>query len=63
MSNIKFYHVGYTTVVTTSPRDLERENEVGTTEVIDYKVADVVNKLRELGPYKYLSQRAVTQPC
>jgi NADPH:quinone reductase-like Zn-dependent oxidoreductase len=56
MSNIKFYHVGYTTVVTTSPRDLEREKEVGTTEVIDFKVADVVDKLRELGPYKYLSQ-------
>jgi hypothetical protein len=61
MSNIKFYHVGYTTVVTTSARDLEPRKEIGTTEVIDCKVADVVDKLRELGPYQYLSQRAVRQ--
>jgi NADPH:quinone reductase-like Zn-dependent oxidoreductase len=33
---------------------LERQKKLGATEVIDYKAADVVDKLRKVGPYKYL---------
>jgi hypothetical protein len=33
---------------------LERQKKLGATRVSDYKAADVVDKLREPGPYKYL---------
>jgi NADPH:quinone reductase-like Zn-dependent oxidoreductase len=33
---------------------LERQKMLGATEVIDYNAADVVDKLREVGPYKFL---------
>ncbi|KAH7066866.1 chaperonin 10-like protein [Paraphoma chrysanthemicola] len=46
--------VGHTVVVTASPRDVERQKRIGASEVVDYKSADVVERLRELGPYKYL---------
>jgi hypothetical protein len=49
MSSIRFYQVRYTVVVTTSPRDLERQMEVGATEFIAYKSADMVVKLYKLG--------------
>ena len=54
MCKTNLYQVGYTVVVTASPRDFERQKKLGATEVIDYKAADVVGKLRELGPFKYL---------
>jgi hypothetical protein len=54
MPHIKFYQVGYTVVVTTSPTYFERQKDVGATEVIGYKAADMVDKLRELGAYKHL---------
>jgi hypothetical protein len=54
MSNINFYQVGYTVVVTNSPRDLERQKELRATEVIAYKVAVIVDKLCELGAYRHL---------
>jgi NADPH:quinone reductase-like Zn-dependent oxidoreductase len=41
-------------IVTASPRDTDRQKRLGATEVIDYKSADVVEQLREHGPYKYL---------
>jgi NADPH:quinone reductase-like Zn-dependent oxidoreductase len=41
-------------VVTASPRDAERQKRLGAAEVIDYKDPDVVNRLRALGPYRYL---------
>lgn len=50
----KLYQVGYRVVVTASPRDIERQVKLGATEVVDYKDADAVAKLRSLGPYKYL---------
>ncbi|KAE8867256.1 hypothetical protein PTNB73_05350 [Pyrenophora teres f. teres] len=46
--------VGYTVVVTASPRDNERQQKLGATHVVDYRAADVVDKLRQLGPYNYL---------
>ncbi|KAF2864919.1 chaperonin 10-like protein [Massariosphaeria phaeospora] len=46
--------VGHTIVVTASPHDVERQKKLGAFEVVDYKAADVVGRLRELGPYKYL---------
>jgi NADPH:quinone reductase-like Zn-dependent oxidoreductase len=46
--------VGYTVVVTASLRDIDRQKRIGASEVIDYKSAGVVEKLREHGPYKYL---------
>lgn len=61
--------VGYTVVVTASARDVERQKSLGASEVIDYKAPDAVDRLRELGPYKYLftgsgdpaSQKALAQ--
>ncbi|KAI2480255.1 oxidoreductase domain containing protein [Pyrenophora tritici-repentis] len=46
--------VGYTVVVTASSRDNERQQKLGVTHVVDYRAADVVDKLRQLGPYRYL---------
>ncbi|KAH7406748.1 oxidoreductase domain-containing protein [Phaeosphaeria sp. MPI-PUGE-AT-0046c] len=46
--------VGYTVVVTASPRDIERQKRLGAAAVIDYKSADVVEQLRQQGPFKYL---------
>ncbi|KAF2119992.1 oxidoreductase domain-containing protein [Lophiotrema nucula] len=46
--------VGYTVIVTASPKDIERQKQLGASEVIDYKAADVVDQLRTMGPYKYL---------
>ncbi|KAF2683556.1 oxidoreductase domain-containing protein [Lentithecium fluviatile CBS 122367] len=46
--------VGHTVVATASPRDVERQKRLGATEVVDYKAADAVDRLRQLGPYKYL---------
>ncbi|RMZ70799.1 alcohol dehydrogenase [Pyrenophora seminiperda CCB06] len=46
--------VGFTVVTTASPRDNERQQKLGATHVVDYRAADVVDKLRQLGPYKYL---------
>lgn len=54
MTRFNFCQVGYTVVVTASPRDNERQQKLGTTHVVDYRAADVVGKLRQLGPYKYL---------
>jgi NADPH:quinone reductase-like Zn-dependent oxidoreductase len=48
------YQVGYTVVVTASVRDVDRQKGLGASDVIDYKAADAVERLRELGPYKYL---------
>ncbi|RAR09013.1 oxidoreductase domain containing protein [Stemphylium lycopersici] len=45
---------GYTIVVTASPRDVERQMKLGATAVVNYRDADVVDKLRRLGPYKYI---------
>ncbi|KAF2828204.1 GroES-like protein [Ophiobolus disseminans] len=47
-------HVGYTVVVTASPRDIERQKRLGASQVIDYRSADVVEDLRKSGPYKYM---------
>jgi len=46
--------VGHTVVVTASPRDSERQKKRGASAVIDYKAADAVEQLRDLGPFKYL---------
>lgn len=46
--------VGHTVVVTASPRDIERQIRNGASEVIDYKAADVVDRLRQSGPYQYM---------
>lgn len=46
--------VGHNVHVTASPRDIERQKRLGATEVIDYKSADAIDRLRDLGPYKYL---------
>ncbi|KAF2261780.1 GroES-like protein [Lojkania enalia] len=46
--------VGYTVIVTASPRDVERQKALGASEVIDYKAPDAVDRLRAWGPYKYL---------
>jgi NADPH:quinone reductase-like Zn-dependent oxidoreductase len=46
--------VGHTVVVTASSRDSERQKRLGASEVIDYKAADAVDRLRQLGPYSYL---------
>ncbi|PVI00145.1 putative alcohol dehydrogenase [Periconia macrospinosa] len=46
--------VGHTVVVTASPRDSERQKKLGASAVIDYKASDAVEKLRDLGPFKYL---------
>ncbi|KAH8728143.1 oxidoreductase domain-containing protein [Phaeosphaeriaceae sp. PMI808] len=46
--------VGYTVVVTASARDVERQKRLGASEVVDYKLVDVVEQLRKHGPYKYL---------
>jgi NADPH:quinone reductase-like Zn-dependent oxidoreductase len=40
--------------VTASARDVGRQTGLGASEVIDYKAQDVVDRLRALGPYKYL---------
>jgi NADPH:quinone reductase-like Zn-dependent oxidoreductase len=54
MCKTNVYQVEYTVVVTASPRDFERQKKLGATDVIDYKAADVVDKLRELRPFKHL---------
>jgi len=46
--------VGYTVIVTASPRDTERKKSIGASEVLDYKAPDTLERLRALGPYKYL---------
>ncbi|KAF2034052.1 GroES-like protein [Setomelanomma holmii] len=46
--------VGHTVIVTASPRDIDRQKRIGASAVIDYKSTDVVERLRENGPYKYL---------
>lgn len=43
-----------TVVVTASPRDVERQMQLGASEVVNYRDADIVDKLRKSGPYKYL---------
>jgi len=48
------FQVGHTIVATASPRDTERQKTLGATEVIDYKAADAVDRLRRLGPFKYI---------
>jgi NADPH:quinone reductase-like Zn-dependent oxidoreductase len=40
--------------VTASPRDTDRQKRLGAESVFDYKSADVVEQLRQHGPYKYL---------
>lgn len=40
--------------MTASPRDIERQKRLGAAAVIDYKSADVVEQLRQQGPFKYL---------
>jgi NADPH:quinone reductase-like Zn-dependent oxidoreductase len=60
--------VGLTVVVTASPMDSDRQKRLGAATVIDYKSTDVVEHLRQHGPYEYLftasgdvaSQRALT---
>lgn len=52
--SINTFQVGHTVVVTASPRDFERQKRLGASEMIDYKAADAVDRLRQLGPYKYL---------
>ena len=54
MTKFNFYQVGHTVVVTASPRDNERQQKLGAKHVVDYRAADVIDKLRQLGPYKYL---------
>ncbi|ORY13420.1 oxidoreductase domain-containing protein [Clohesyomyces aquaticus] len=46
--------VGYELVVTASAKDVDRQKRLGASEVVDYKAPDVVDRLRLLGPYKYL---------
>ncbi|KAF2010820.1 oxidoreductase domain-containing protein [Aaosphaeria arxii CBS 175.79] len=46
--------VGHTVVVTASARDTARQQSLGASEVIDYKSPDAVERLRALGPFKYL---------
>jgi len=46
--------VGHTIIVTASPRDTERQKSIGASEVLDYKAPDTLERLRALGPYKYL---------
>jgi len=46
--------VGYTIVVTASPKDVARQKAIGASEVIDYRAPDVVDQLQRLGPYKYI---------
>lgn len=41
-------------MATASPRDFERQKRLGVAEVIDYKSPEAVEKLRKLGPYKYI---------
>ena len=48
------FQVGHTVVATASSRDTERQKRLGATEVVDYKAADAIDRLRRLGPYKYL---------
>lgn len=48
------HQAGYTVVVTASPRDFDRQKELGAAEVVDYKAPDAVDQLRKLGPYRYL---------
>lgn len=50
---IDTYQVGYTVVTTASPRDIERQKQLGVSDIVDYKAADAVEQLRKLGPYKY----------
>jgi NADPH:quinone reductase-like Zn-dependent oxidoreductase len=40
--------------VTASARDVDRQKRLGAATVIDYKSVDVVEQLRQQGPYKYL---------
>jgi hypothetical protein len=48
------FQVGHIVIVTASPRDVERQKRLGASEVIDYKAPEAVDRLRQLGPYKYL---------
>ena len=41
-------------VATASPRGFDHLKKVGATEVLDYKDADVVEKLRAIGPFKFM---------
>lgn len=40
--------------MTASPRDIERQKRLGATAVVDYKSTDVIEQLRQQGPFKYL---------
>ena len=46
--------VGYTVIVTASPRDTQRQRALGASEVLDYKSPSVAEQLRKLGPFKYM---------
>lgn len=54
LSRINTDQVGHEVIVTASPRDVERQKRLGASEVIDYKAADVIEQIRQFGPYKYL---------
>ena len=41
-------------IATASPRGFEHLKQIGATEVLDYKDADVVEKLRSKGPFKFM---------
>lgn len=41
-------------IATASPRGFDHLKKIGATEVLDYKDVDVVEKLRGMGPFKFM---------
>ncbi|KAJ5496980.1 hypothetical protein N7463_008967 [Penicillium fimorum] len=46
--------VGYEIVATASPQKFDYVRKLGATEVLDYKDAQIVSKLKQLGPYDFV---------
>jgi len=44
----------YAVIATASPRGFEHLKKIGATDVLDYKDADIIEKLRAIGPFKFM---------